>query len=71
MPKPNSPADVQAAAYDPRNSLIVQSDRRLLLEVHNSLYETARGIISPFAELEKTVTDPAHHFSGDSRHVLS
>ncbi len=53
MSKPNSPAETNAA-YDPRNPLIVQSDRSLLLEVHNPLYEEARGAISPFAELEKS-----------------
>lgn len=54
MSKPNSTAEVQAAAYDPRNPLIVQSDRSLLLEVHSPLYEAARAAISPFAELEKS-----------------
>ncbi len=54
MPKPNSPAPADAAAYDPRNPLIVQSDRSLLLEVHNPFYEAARAAISPFAELEKS-----------------
>jgi DNA excision repair protein ERCC-3 len=54
MPKTNSPASADAAASDPRNPLIVQSDRSLLLEVHNPLYEAARAAISPFAELEKS-----------------
>jgi DNA excision repair protein ERCC-3 len=54
MSKTNSPAPANAAAYDPRNPLIVQSDRSLLLEVHNPLYEAARAAISPFAELEKS-----------------
>ena len=54
MPKLNSPAPADAAAYDPLNPLIVQSDRSLLLEVHNPLYEAARAAISPFAELEKS-----------------
>jgi DNA excision repair protein ERCC-3 len=36
------------------NPLIVQSDRSLLLEVHNPLFEEARGALSPFAELEKS-----------------
>jgi DNA excision repair protein ERCC-3 len=34
--------------------LIVQSDRSLLLEVHNPLFEEARAGISPFAEIEKS-----------------
>jgi DNA excision repair protein ERCC-3 len=54
MPKLNSQAGTNAAAYDPRNPLIVQSDRSLLVEVHNPLYEAARAAISPFAELEKS-----------------
>jgi DNA excision repair protein ERCC-3 len=54
MLKPNSLAEANAAAYDPRNPLIVQSDRSLLLEVHNPLYEAARAAIGPFAELEKS-----------------
>ncbi|MGH9847791.1 MAG: helicase-associated domain-containing protein, partial [Blastocatellia bacterium] len=54
MPKTNSLAEANAAAYDPRNPLIVQSDRSLLLEVHNPFYEVARAAISPFAELEKS-----------------
>jgi DNA excision repair protein ERCC-3 len=53
MSKTNSIAAADAA-YDPRNPLIVQSDRSLLLEVHNPLYEAARAAISPFAELEKS-----------------
>src|SRR6266511_1604181 len=53
MSKTNSLAESDAA-YDPRNPLIVQSDRSLLLEVHNPLYEAARAAISPFAELEKS-----------------
>jgi DNA excision repair protein ERCC-3 len=54
MSKTNSPAPANAATYDPRNPLIVQSDRSLLLEVHNPLYEAARAAVSPFAELEKS-----------------
>jgi len=54
MSKTNSLAEANSAAYDPRNPLIVQSDRSLLLEVHNPLYEAARAAISPFAELEKS-----------------
>ncbi|MBI1746480.1 MAG: DEAD/DEAH box helicase [Acidobacteria bacterium] len=36
------------------NPLIVQSDRTLLLEVHNPRYDAARAVISAFAELEKS-----------------
>ncbi|MBO0859457.1 MAG: DEAD/DEAH box helicase [Chloracidobacterium sp.] len=54
MSKNNSPALAGNAVYDPRNPLIVQSDRSLLLEVHSPLYEAARAAISPFAELEKS-----------------
>src|SRR2546430_16772811 len=42
------------AAFDPRNPLIVQSDRSLLLEVHNPQFEEARAALTPFAELEKS-----------------
>ena len=38
----------------PRNPLIVQSDKSLLLEVHNPLFEEARAALTPFAELEKS-----------------
>jgi DNA excision repair protein ERCC-3 len=54
MPKTNSTQGADATAYDPSNPLIVQSDRSLLLEVHNPLYDAARAAISPFAELEKS-----------------
>ncbi|MBX7221777.1 MAG: DEAD/DEAH box helicase [Blastocatellia bacterium] len=40
--------------FNPQNPLIVQSDRSLLLEVHNPWFEAARTAISPFAELEKS-----------------
>src|SRR5437762_8092974 len=40
--------------YTPQNPLIVQSDRSLLLEVDNSLYEAARDELARFAELEKS-----------------
>lgn len=36
------------------NPLIIQSDRTLLLEVHNPLYEETRDAIAPFAELIKS-----------------
>ncbi|KAB8143943.1 DEAD/DEAH box helicase [Chloroflexia bacterium SDU3-3] len=41
-------------AYIPTNPLIIQSDRTLLLEVQNPLFEVARDAIAPFAELEKS-----------------
>ncbi len=40
--------------FVPSNPLILQSDRSLLLEVHNPRFEAARAAISPFAELEKS-----------------
>jgi DNA excision repair protein ERCC-3 len=40
--------------YNPENPLIVQSDRTMLLEVNNALYEEARDFLSQFAELEKS-----------------
>src|SRR6476646_772656 len=40
--------------YAPQNPLIVQSDRSLLLEVDNPLYEAARDELARFAELEKS-----------------
>ncbi|HUS15672.1 MAG TPA: DNA repair helicase XPB [Chloroflexia bacterium] len=40
--------------YNPANPLIVQSDRSILLEVDNPLYEAARDDLSRFAELEKS-----------------
>src|SRR5687768_8826154 len=41
-------------AYNPQNPLIVQSDRSLLLEVDNPLYQAARDDLARFAELEKS-----------------
>lgn len=40
--------------YNPNNPLIVQSDRSILVEVDNPLYERARDALAPFAELEKS-----------------
>lgn len=40
--------------YDPTNPLIVQSDRSILVEVDNPKYESARDVLAPFAELEKS-----------------
>ena len=42
------------SSYNPQNPLIVQSDRTLLLEVENALYEECREAIGGFAELEKS-----------------
>src|SRR5438105_9372033 len=42
------------STYNPQNPLIVQSDRTLLLEVENPLYEEAREAVAQFAELEKS-----------------
>ncbi|HEX2913443.1 MAG TPA: helicase-associated domain-containing protein, partial [Chloroflexia bacterium] len=41
-------------SYNPANPLIIQSDKSVLLEVNNPLYETARDELSRFAELEKS-----------------
>ncbi|MBI1929023.1 helicase-associated domain-containing protein, partial [Candidatus Poribacteria bacterium] len=40
--------------YNPQNPLIIQSDRTVLLEVDNPLYESARDELARFAELEKS-----------------
>ncbi len=41
-------------AFNPQNPLITQSDRTVLLEVQNDLYEEARDALARFAELEKS-----------------
>jgi DNA excision repair protein ERCC-3 len=41
-------------AFNPRNPLIVQSDKTVLVEVDNDLYEDARDALARFAELEKS-----------------
>lgn len=41
-------------SYVPTNPLIVQSDRSLLLEVNNPLYNEVRDCVARFAELEKS-----------------
>ncbi len=41
-------------SYNPANPLIIQSDKSVLLEVNNPLYEAARDELSRFAELEKS-----------------
>src|SRR3954447_21188524 len=41
-------------AYNAENPLILQSDKTILVEVDNPLYEEARDALAPFAELEKS-----------------
>src|SRR3954449_7409226 len=41
-------------AYNAENPLILQSDKTILLEVDNPLYEEARDALARFAELEKS-----------------
>jgi DNA excision repair protein ERCC-3 len=41
-------------AYNAANPIIIQSDRSVLLEVKNDLYEEARDWLARFAELEKS-----------------
>ena len=41
-------------AYNAANPIIVQSDKSILLEVNNDLYEEARDWLARFAELEKS-----------------
>jgi DNA excision repair protein ERCC-3 len=40
--------------YDPRNPIIVQGDKSVLLEVDNPHYAAARDVLARFAELEKS-----------------
>lgn len=40
--------------YNPKNPVIVQSDRSILLETENPFYEEARDALAQFAELEKS-----------------
>lgn len=40
--------------YHPERPIIVQSDRSILLEVHNDAYEPARDALARFAELERS-----------------
>ena len=40
--------------YNPKNPLIVQSDKSILLEVENPCYEEARDLIARFSELVKS-----------------
>lgn len=40
--------------YNPKNPLIVQSDKSILLEVDNACYEEARDLIARFSELVKS-----------------
>ncbi len=41
-------------SYQPSNPVIVQSDKSILLEVDNPLYDEARDALARFAELEKS-----------------
>ena len=41
-------------SYQPANPVIVQSDKSILLEVDNPLYDDARDALARFAELEKS-----------------
>lgn len=40
--------------FDPKNPMIVQSDRTILVEVENPRYTAARDALAPFAELVKS-----------------
>ncbi len=40
--------------FNPAGPRIVQSDKSILREVNNPVYEQARDALSPFAELEKS-----------------
>jgi DNA excision repair protein ERCC-3 len=41
-------------SYNPKNPIIVQGDKSILLEVDNDLYQGARDVLARFAELEKS-----------------
>ncbi len=41
-------------SFNPQNPLVVQSDKTVLLETQNNLYEDARDALARFAELEKS-----------------
>ncbi|MBP7688901.1 MAG: DEAD/DEAH box helicase [Thermoflexales bacterium] len=41
-------------SFNPQNPLVVQSDKTVLLETQNDLYEEARDALARFAELEKS-----------------
>jgi len=47
-------AEGRPVSYQPQNPLIVQSDRTVLLEVMNPLFEEARDVLAQFAELVKS-----------------
>ena len=51
---PITSKDLQPMCPDLKNPLIVQSDRTLLLEVHNPAFEEARDSLLRFADLEKS-----------------
>ncbi|MCS6849929.1 MAG: helicase-associated domain-containing protein [Gemmataceae bacterium] len=54
MARPSPPVAAPLPAYDPKNPLIVQGDRTVLVEVDNPRYAEARDALAPFAELEKS-----------------
>jgi DNA excision repair protein ERCC-3 len=51
---PAAPSEGPLMTYDPKNPLIVQGDRSILVEVDSPLYAAARDALAPFAELEKS-----------------
>jgi DNA excision repair protein ERCC-3 len=59
-----------ASSANPSNPLIIQSDRRLRLEVHKLLFEEARAAISPFADWEKSL-EPIYPFHTYRNHPLA
>lgn len=54
QPKKQDSLTIDPTSFNPINPVIVQSDRSILLEVHNPLFEPARAALSAFAELEKS-----------------
>ncbi len=40
--------------FNPKNPIIVQSDKTILLEVDSDFYQDARDALARFAELEKS-----------------
>jgi hypothetical protein len=47
---------VRTMAFNPKNPLIIQSDKTVLLEVDNDRYEEARDALARFAECAATQT---------------
>lgn len=52
-PRPNM-VNSRSMSYDPKKPAIVQSDRSVLLETDNSMFEDARDALAAFAELVKS-----------------